>query len=99
MLFQDKDMVDFFLRYMFNDQVGQIATSHLVHADYEDEGIYSSVCGDLARKHSQAVDFAKTGRQVAPFEDDEKIRKYPDYKRKDHKPCYKSKWLLGVMHR
>lgn len=50
---------DFFVKYMWNDNLGQIAHAHVVHSDREKEGIFSQKALTLAHLHSTAVDFAK----------------------------------------
>ncbi|KAK5940398.1 hypothetical protein PMZ80_007818 [Knufia obscura] len=54
------DMTGFFIDFMQNDQLGRIATLHLVMAD-DEEGTRSQACLSLAELHSTAVDFSKTG--------------------------------------
>ena len=48
-----------FVDHVKNDNLGQISTWLLANAD--DKGIKCSECEQLARMHSTAVDFAKTG--------------------------------------
>lgn len=55
------DVKDFFVSYLRNDRVGQIANAHVVHADKQEDGVQSDECNLLAQLHSTAVDFAKTG--------------------------------------
>ena len=55
-------IIEFFDQYMRNDFLGRIAHAHLGWADDHDEGIRSDQCLELARLHSQAVDYPKTGR-------------------------------------
>ncbi|KAK0558876.1 hypothetical protein OC861_006805, partial [Tilletia horrida] len=43
------------------DQLGRIATMHLVHADQSKDGVLDPACLMLAELHSTAVDMAKTG--------------------------------------
>ena len=56
------DIIQFFDQYMRNDFLGRIAHAHLGWADNHDEGIRSEQCLGLAKLHSQAVDYPKTGR-------------------------------------
>lgn len=58
------DMTDFFINFMENDRVAQIATLHQILADRSDLGTFDPVCIDLAELHSTAVDFSKTGVPV-----------------------------------
>jgi RNA-dependent RNA polymerase len=55
------DIQMFFVSYLKNDRLGQIANAHIVHADKQPLGIFSEQCLKLAALHSTAVDFAKTG--------------------------------------
>ena len=50
-------MAHFFMRYLKNDTVGRIATSHLCASDLF--GMWSPICDNLVEKHNQAVDFPK----------------------------------------
>jgi RNA-dependent RNA polymerase len=38
------DITSFFIRYMKNDKIGQIAHAHLAHADFEPDGVKSRNC-------------------------------------------------------
>lgn len=55
------DVIDFFLDYMKNEKVGLIATRHLILSDQASEGVLDIACVQLAKLHSDAVDFGKTG--------------------------------------
>ncbi|CAD6932173.1 unnamed protein product [Tilletia controversa] len=55
------DVVDFFLDYIESDQLGRIATLHLLQADRSPNGVLDQTCIELAELHSTAVDMAKTG--------------------------------------
>jgi len=59
-----KDMTDFFIDFMENDQLGRIATIHTQLADRSDGGTRHPDCITLAEMHSTAVDFSKTGIAV-----------------------------------
>lgn len=59
------DMTDFFIQFMETDQLGQIAVSHRILADVEEEGTLHPNCQLLAEMHSTAVDFSKTGKPVS----------------------------------
>lgn len=58
------DMTDFFVNFMENDRVGQIATLHQILADRSNLGTFDPDCITLAELHSTAVDFSKTGIPV-----------------------------------
>ena len=59
-----KDMIDFFIDFMENDQLGRIVTVHTQQADRRDGGTQHPDCITLAEMHSTAVDFLKTGIPV-----------------------------------
>lgn len=59
-----KDMTDFFIQFMENDQLGRIATTHQILADQKPDGTFDADCRLLADLHSTAVDFSKTGIPV-----------------------------------
>ncbi|VFQ99176.1 unnamed protein product [Cuscuta campestris] len=88
----------FFVDYMINDTLGAISTAHLVHADREPQKALSSKCLELAKLHSMAVDFAKTG---APAEMPRhlKPREFPDFLERWEKPMYVSDNVLGKLYR
>lgn len=96
------DVMDFFVRYMREDNLGFIGNAHLVHADREEKGIFSDTALQLAELYSIAVDFAKTGvpaqlprkLKVTP-----KVEQYPDFMMKDNSVSYPSKYALGRMFR
>lgn len=94
------DISDFFVTYMQNDSLGQIAHAHLAQADREDEGVSSEMCLELAKLHSQAVDYPKSGipaqmsRELRP-------RKWPHFMEKKYKrpdQIYKSRNILGKLY-
>jgi RNA dependent RNA polymerase len=58
------DIVDFFLTFMQQDQLGRIANNHLILADQREDGVFDPGCLTLAELHSTAVDFSKTGIPV-----------------------------------
>lgn len=58
------DIIDFFLMFMQQDQLGRIATLHQIIADRKPLGTFDSDCVLLAELHSTAVDFSKTGHPV-----------------------------------
>ncbi|CAH1261858.1 Hypp2472 [Branchiostoma lanceolatum] len=95
---QVSDMIEFFAEYIRNDQLGLIANAHLVHADKETKGIFSQKCMELARLHSDAVDFPKTG-QCPELKRDLRPDKYPDFMMKSDKPQYRSEKIIGKLFR
>ena len=75
------DLVDFFINFQRNSNLGVIANTHLALADASSQGVKDERCKDLARLASVAVDFPKTGvpakvpREYHP-------EKYPDFMEK-----------------
>jgi len=93
----ESDMIDFIGSYIQGDKLGVIANSHLAHADRQDRGIFSEQCLRLAQKHSDAVDFPKTGLSVI-ISPDLKSREYPYYMQKRDKPSYRSEHVLDKLY-
>ncbi|KAI9788920.1 MAG: hypothetical protein M1816_006485 [Peltula sp. TS41687] len=58
------DIIDFFITFMQQDQLGRIAMLHQAIADQKPLGTFDSDCVLLAEMHSTAVDFSKTGHPV-----------------------------------
>jgi RNA-dependent RNA polymerase len=82
-----------FVNHLKNDMLGQIANNHLAWTDLKSP--FSYECSELARLHSVAVDFAKTG---VPADLPMGLRafKWPDFMGKpDH--SYESKKVLGKL--
>jgi len=93
----ENDMIRFLGRYIGSDQLGVIANAHLVHADAQNQHIFSKQCLDLAQKHSDAVDFPKTGCLVMiPFE--LRPQSYPRYMHKKDKAIYRSNHVLAALY-
>lgn len=96
------DVADFFVEYIRNDKLGQIANAHVVHADKDPSGIFSAKCLQLAALHSIAVDFAKTGvpanvpRELHP---QNQAGQYPDFMGRHAKVSYPSRKVLGKLYR
>ncbi|KAI1169475.1 RNA dependent RNA polymerase-domain-containing protein [Nemania sp. FL0916] len=59
-----EDMTDFFVDFMATDQLGLIATRHIILADLHEAGTIHDKCKLLAEMHSTAVDYSKTGIPV-----------------------------------
>jgi hypothetical protein len=59
-----QDIADFFVDFMKTDILGLIAMRHMVLADQLEDGTHEQRCKDLAKFHSDAVDFSKTGIPV-----------------------------------
>ncbi|KAM0356082.1 hypothetical protein ACHAPU_000476 [Fusarium lateritium] len=86
------DLRNFFVKYLKNDKLGPIATSHLALSDYLSP--MSPTCLELAELHSKAVDYPKTG-DPAMLRRDQNPRKWPHFMEK--KNWYHSKKALGVI--
>ncbi|CAA7400087.1 unnamed protein product [Spirodela intermedia] len=93
-----QDIVDFFLKSMVNENLGQICHAHVVHADRSPVGAMDEKCLQLAELAAQAVDFPKTGKVVTmPRELRPKL--YPDFMEKPHHLSYCSEKILGILYR
>ncbi|KAI8388533.1 RNA dependent RNA polymerase-domain-containing protein [Radiomyces spectabilis] len=88
----------FFVNYINNDNLGQIANAHLATADRSSRGALDGACLRLAQLHSLAVDFPKTGKP-ARLDDDLRVRAFPDFMQKKDKQMYESKKVLGRIYR
>ncbi|KLJ12209.1 hypothetical protein EMPG_12727 [Blastomyces silverae] len=71
-----EDIIDFFVTFMQQDQLGRIATIHQTIADQKPLGTFDPQCLLLAELHSTAVDFSKSGVPV----DLARIPKFPRYR-------------------
>ncbi|KAL3986069.1 RNA dependent RNA polymerase family protein [Acanthocheilonema viteae] len=105
----DLEMRKFFVNYIKQDSIGSISNAFLVNADLY--GITSEVCINIAKKHSKAVDFPKTGDAPAPLTKQwtlgkdgnmlppERAERWPDFMCKNHEPSYISSRLVGQLYR
>ncbi|CAM9930123.1 unnamed protein product, partial [Choristocarpus tenellus] len=95
-----EDIEDFFLNYIMNDNLGIIANLHLAWADSSELGACSEECLELAKQHSLAVDFPKSG---IPAKVPKELRRdnYPDFMPRlgGTKINYVSEKVLGRMYR
>ncbi|KAI1950370.1 hypothetical protein LOZ57_001929 [Ophidiomyces ophidiicola] len=94
------DITSFFVMYMKNDRLPQIAHAHLAWADYMEDGVDHEKCIQLAALHSAAVDYNKTGIP-ATMKKDLNPRKWPHFMEKKHKPKsaqYTSQKILGRLY-
>jgi RNA-dependent RNA polymerase len=76
------DVVDFVLEFMNSDVVGLISINHLVIADQSHPGgvLLDADCLELAKLHSKAVDYQKTGSPVGLDQIPKlKFRERPDW--------------------
>uniref|UniRef100_A0A8R1TZT7 RNA-directed RNA polymerase n=1 Tax=Onchocerca volvulus TaxID=6282 RepID=A0A8R1TZT7_ONCVO len=104
-----REMRRFYVEYVKQDSIGAIANAFLVNSDIF--GITSDVCISIAEKHSQSVDFPKTGRPPKPLLKDwgtredgkimppERPEHWPDFMCKNHEPSYVSTRLVGQLFR
>lgn len=94
------DVTSFFVLYMKNDILPKIATAHMAWADSLSEGIRDDKCLRLARLHSDAVDYNKTGGAAVMTRDLEPTR-WPHFMEKKFKPAnkiYHSRKVLGQLY-
>lgn len=92
------DVIDFLAEYIKYDKLGLIANAHLVQADSNKNGIFSNECHRLAKMHSDAVDFPKTGK-IPTFDDDLRPKSFPDFMMKSDKEIYTSNKIIGTLFR
>ncbi|VDK32350.1 unnamed protein product, partial [Gongylonema pulchrum] len=105
----EREMRRFYTEYIKQDSIGAIANAFLVNSDFY--GINSDVCLRIAEKHSQSVDFPKTGQPPEPLVKEwtkqvdgtlvppEKPERWPDFMHKTHEPSYVSPRLVGQLYR
>ncbi|CAO3658993.1 unnamed protein product [Rhizopus stolonifer] len=93
-----RDIQRFFVNYINNDNLGQIANAHLATADFSASGAMDGRCIKLAQLHSEAVDFPKSGKPAILVED-LIVRIFPDFMQKKDKESYESKKVLGYIFR
>ncbi|KAI2472322.1 RdRP-domain-containing protein [Annulohypoxylon bovei var. microspora] len=91
------DLISFFVQYMKNDSLSTIAHSHLAKCDTFSEGPKDPQCIELARLHSKAVDYPKTG-QEAHLKPSMRPRRYPHFMEKPPNKTYHSKKILGRLY-
>ena len=93
-----RDVEDFFVNYIKNDNLGKIANAHLIHADINPSGARCTECLQLAQLHSTAVDFLKTG-VPADFPPSLRTSKSPTFMNQPNKSQYESTKVLGIIHK
>ncbi|KAF2674406.1 RdRP-domain-containing protein [Microthyrium microscopicum] len=94
------DMIEFFIQYMKNDVLPKIAHAHLAWADQKKDGVMDEKCIGLAKLHSDAVDYAKSGIP-AVMERHQQPPKWPHFMEKRYKTKYQtytSKQILGQLY-
>ncbi|VDN25642.1 unnamed protein product [Gongylonema pulchrum] len=102
------EMTKFFVDFITQESIGYISNAMLVNADLY--GINSEVCMNIAKKHSEAVDFQKTGNAPKPLTrrptndehgrviPQERAYWWPDFMEKINEPSYASSHLLGQLY-
>ncbi|KAF5389213.1 hypothetical protein D9757_003478 [Collybiopsis confluens] len=99
------DITDFVVEYFHSDVVGLIATRWLTIADQNPDGIFHDDCYTLAKLHSDAVDFPRTGQSVdisrIPKEHfrTRPDRSAPENIKPDSSSYYKSQRAIGKLAR
>ncbi|OJD12726.1 hypothetical protein AJ78_06725 [Emergomyces pasteurianus Ep9510] len=94
------DITKFYVNYMQNDRLPQIALAHLALADFHEDGVKNEKCIQLAALHSAAVDYNKSGIPVHMTRD-LKPRKWPHFmekKLKNKNAEYISSKILGQLY-
>ncbi len=98
------DLAIFFSEFMLNDFIGLVSHLHLRISDASDHGSHDPRCKELARLHSQATDFRKTGvavkRDEMPRHNEPIV---PDFlaqgETREGQLTYSSKRVLGYLFR
>ncbi|KAI8138290.1 RNA dependent RNA polymerase-domain-containing protein [Fennellomyces sp. T-0311] len=93
-----EDVQAFFVEYMLNDQIKQISAAHRAIADGSPKGVSDKNCLELARAHSIAVDYAKTGCPANVDLELLRVNSYPDFMQKKGKPSWKSEKAIGLIY-
>ncbi|CAL3968152.1 unnamed protein product [Diplocarpon coronariae] len=97
---QITDLMKFFVRFMKNDSLPTIAHAHLCQSDLTNAGVKGAECLELAKLHSKAVDYVKTG-QAAEMPKILRPKKWPHFMEKKYKPQsqqYHSDKVLGQLY-
>lgn len=92
-----KDIGRFFVEYMKNDSLSDIALAHLVWSDKSNDGPKSPECLQLAQLHSNAVDYSKTGHP-AQIPRNLRPRQWPHFMERDPQKTYRSGKILGKLY-
>ncbi|OTB17138.1 hypothetical protein K445DRAFT_383061 [Daldinia sp. EC12] len=91
------DLISFFVSYMKNDSLSTIAHAHLAKCDALMDGPKDPQCIELARLHSNAVDYPKTGHP-AYLRPSLRPKKYPHFMEKAPSKTYRSTKILGRLY-
>ncbi|XP_027151117.1 RNA-dependent RNA polymerase 1-like [Coffea eugenioides] len=93
-----EEVEEYFADYIMNDTLGTISHAHTVFADLEPQKARSKPCLKLARLHSIAVDYPKTG-VPAEIPSHLRVRKFPDFMEKPDRQTYESQNVIGKLFR
>ncbi|KAK8132720.1 rna-directed rna polymerase (sad-1) protein [Apiospora kogelbergensis] len=91
------DIIRFFVEYIKNDSLGAIAHAHVAMADRLPDGPKSEQCIELAKLHSNAVDYVKTGRK-AHLNAKLRPKFWPHFMGKPERKSYRSNKVLGKLY-
>lgn len=90
------DIINFYTKFMRENQLGLIANAHLALSDKLPGGVNEKECIRLARLFNLGVDFPKTG-YVPRLPIDLQPESFPDFM--EQSSSYKSSKVLGFMYR
>ncbi|KAG2701592.1 hypothetical protein I3760_06G053000 [Carya illinoinensis] len=93
-----EEVEECFTNYIINGNLRIIQNAHIVFADREPRRAMSHKCLELAKLHSIAVDFPKTG-VAAEIPPHLRVNEYPDFMEKPEKWTYRSTSILGKLFR
>ncbi|GAP90193.2 putative RNA-dependent RNA polymerase 1 [Rosellinia necatrix] len=93
---QPIDLIRFFVTYMKNDALSTIAHAHLAQSDQLPGGPKNPVCIELARLHSNAVDYPKSGQPAHP-EASLRPKRWPHFMEKSGRSYHSGK-VLGQLY-
>ncbi|EQC39802.1 hypothetical protein SDRG_03225 [Saprolegnia diclina VS20] len=88
----------FYVDYLMNDNLGQIANTHVVLCDLSPHGACDPLALAFASAHAVAVDYAKSGIP-ASIPKYPPMDVYPDFMDKPDKGVYESTKVLGQLYR
>ncbi|KAI1870744.1 uncharacterized protein JN550_004890 [Neoarthrinium moseri] len=99
---QDKDVTisditRFFVEYMKNDSLSTIALAHVALSDRMADGPRDESCIELAKLHSNAVDYVKTG-QPAHIPEELRPTRWPHFMERHPRISYPSQKVLGQLY-
>ncbi|OAT04159.1 RNA-directed RNA polymerase [Blastomyces gilchristii SLH14081] len=94
------DITKFYVNYMQNCCLSQIARAHMALADFQEDGVKDEKCIQLAALHSAAVDYNKSGIPVRMTRN-LKPKVWPHFmerKMKNKNAEYRSAKILGQLY-